>query len=253
MALTAAAQRRWQLLNANALILCDYGEMSALSSAKHAIALAKARQRVALAKHSFHLARCLPELLIRGTHSLMTGLAPVFTAKQVMLKSHVEQVPDPDNRIRLSTERDAFGRQRAHLSWRIHADELKTMAGLTQFVGVELQRLGFGTMTNAAWLDQAPSIAQSHLEDTYHHAGTTRMSATPSAGVVDTECRVFGVENLYVAGGSVFPTSGYANPTLTIVALAIRLADTLKHRYGVGRVGISPAPGLRHPAEYAEA
>jgi choline dehydrogenase-like flavoprotein len=84
-------------------------------------------------------------------------------------------------------------------------------------------------MTPATWLD-APQVEREELADTYHHAGTTRMSDDPTTGVVDTDCRVFGVDNLYVAGSSVFPTSGYANPTLTIVALAIRLSDTLLTR-----------------------
>jgi choline dehydrogenase-like flavoprotein len=61
-----------------------------------------------------------------------------------------------------------------------------------------------------------------------HHMGTTRMSDSPATGVVDADCRVFGVDNLYVAGSSVFPTVGYANPTLTIVALALRLAEHLR-------------------------
>ena len=61
-----------------------------------------------------------------------------------------------------------------------------------------------------------------------HQLGTTRMSASPEEGVVDAQCRVHKVENLFIAGGSVFPTSSHANPTLTVVALALRLADHLK-------------------------
>ena len=64
----------------------------------------------------------------------------------------------------------------------------------------------------------------------YHHMGTTRMNANPKHGVVNADCRVHGIGNLYVAGSSVFPTSGSANPTLTIVALALRLADQIKRR-----------------------
>ena len=63
----------------------------------------------------------------------------------------------------------------------------------------------------------------------YHQLGTARMHRDPSGGVVDSDCRVHTVPNLYVAGGAVFPTGGYANPTLTIVALSLRLADHLKH------------------------
>ena len=61
-----------------------------------------------------------------------------------------------------------------------------------------------------------------------HHSGTARMSETPKSGVVDANCRVHSVQNLYVAGSAVFPTIGYANPTLTIVALALRLADRIE-------------------------
>jgi choline dehydrogenase-like flavoprotein len=64
----------------------------------------------------------------------------------------------------------------------------------------------------------------------HHHSGTTRMHPDPTKGVVDADCRVHGIDNLHIAGGSVFPTNGYANPTLTIVALALRLADRIQRR-----------------------
>jgi len=76
------------------------------------------------------------------------------------------------------------------------------------------------------------------LIGSYHHLGTTRMSDDPKRGVVDRNCRVHGVENLFVAGGSVFPTVGISNPTLTIVALAIRLADFVRDRME-GRAAVS--------------
>jgi len=65
----------------------------------------------------------------------------------------------------------------------------------------------------------------------YHHMGTTRMNNDPKKGVVDENCKVHGIENLYIAGSSVLPTVGYANPTLTIAALSLRLADYVKNRY----------------------
>ena len=66
------------------------------------------------------------------------------------------------------------------------------------------------------------------MADSYHHIGTTRMATDPNSGVVDDNCQVFGTQGLYVAGSSVFPTSGYANPTLTIVALSLRLASHIR-------------------------
>jgi choline dehydrogenase-like flavoprotein len=70
--------------------------------------------------------------------------------------------------------------------------------------------------------------------------GTTRMHADPRQGVVDVNCKVHGVDNLYIAGSSVFPTGGYANPTLTLVALALRLADRLKAQSGCKSMAGSP-------------
>jgi choline dehydrogenase-like flavoprotein len=75
-----------------------------------------------------------------------------------------------------------------------------------------------------------PSLGDEPFTLSHHHLGTTRMHASPRCGVVDAECKVHGLGNLFVAGSSVFPTGGYANPTLTIVALAIRLADHLRAR-----------------------
>jgi choline dehydrogenase-like flavoprotein len=78
-----------------------------------------------------------------------------------------------------------------------------------------------------------------NFKDVAHHIGGTRMADDPQRGVVDRNCRVHGVDNLFIAGSSVFPTSGQTNPTMTIVALALRLADELKRSLkGAGR---SPA------------
>ena len=80
------------------------------------------------------------------------------------------------------------------------------------------------------WLADPAGGWGDDLQGGYHHMGTTRMADDPKEGVVDRDCRVHGIANLYIAGSSVFPTGGYANPTLTIVALALRMADHLKSR-----------------------
>ncbi|HEY8550753.1 MAG TPA: GMC family oxidoreductase [Vicinamibacterales bacterium] len=134
-----------------------------------------------------------------------------------------EMAPNPENRVTLSDERDALGNRRAALTWYFGDAERRTVDGMLRLLATELGRLGLGR-------------AATHLEVDHdwprttagsHHMGTTRMSSTPSTGVVDTNCRVHGVANLYVAGSSVFPTPGYVNPTFTIVSLALRLADQL--------------------------
>jgi choline dehydrogenase-like flavoprotein len=97
-------------------------------------------------------------------------------------------------------------------------------------VAKEFARLGLGKIRPDDWLSEPGDAWKKRLVDCYHHAGTTRMADHPSQGVVNASLQVFDVENLYVCGGSVFPTSGYANPTLTIVALAFRLADHLSKK-----------------------
>jgi choline dehydrogenase-like flavoprotein len=81
------------------------------------------------------------------------------------------------------------------------------------------------------------------ISGSHHHMGTTRMADSPRNGVVNKNCRVHGVENLYVAGSSVFPTSGFVNPTLTIVALALRLADHLSMKWNRTDLGSGPVSG----------
>jgi choline dehydrogenase-like flavoprotein len=93
-------------------------------------------------------------------------------------------------------------------------------------MGEEFRQLRLGTIVLVTGVD-AEGWPTS-MTGGKHHIGTTRMHADPRFGVVDPDCRVHGCANLHVAGSSVFPTSGYANPTLTIVALAVRLSEHLK-------------------------
>jgi len=231
LALTEAAQRRGKLLNINGLMLYDYAENSPLTRAKQAVEAVQARRPASVLRAGLRLLPHIPEIAGRLGHTVATGKAPMFVPSQVMIKGHVEQIPDPENRVTLSAERDRFGVPRARLAWRIHPDELRTMRVFTELAGQEFHRLGWGEMTVSPWLNQGVDAARTVIEDTYHHAGTTRMAASPADGVTDTDCRVFGTDNLYIAGSSLFPTSSYVNPTLTIVALALRLSDTLRKRY----------------------
>ena len=104
------------------------------------------------------------------------------------------------------------------------------MRRAAELVGLEMGRLGIGRLRVNPLGDAGSWPAD--LQGSRHHLGTTRMADSPRAGVVDAQCRVHGIANLYIAGSSVFASSGYANPTLTIVALVLRLADTLAHELG---------------------
>jgi choline dehydrogenase-like flavoprotein len=131
-----------------------------------------------------------------------------------------------ENRVTLSAARDALDRPRARVEWRLADDELKGMQRAMQVFDERFRRAGVGRLELA--MPNTPQGWRDVLEGGKHHIGTTRMHADPRHGVVDADGRVHGSENLYVTGSSIFPSGGYANPTLTIVALAIRLADHLR-------------------------
>ena len=144
-----------------------------------------------------------------------------------------EQAPNPESRVRLAEEADALGVRRVALDWRFSPIDRETVGGVMGLLDEELRRLGLGKVEPSAWTgDPAtdwridPLISSHHIGG-YHHMGTTRMGATPEDGVCDADCRVFGTPNLYIAGSSLFPTGGWANPTISIMALAMRLGDRL--------------------------
>lgn len=140
-----------------------------------------------------------------------------------------EQMPNPDSRVGLGKDLDVFGLRRVVVDWQLKAEDKQGMAVANRLLGAELERGGFGRLQST--VPEDGSEWASDMRGDQHHMGTTRMHRDPSMGVVDENCRVHGVANLYVAGCSVFPTGGTFNPTLTIVALALRLADHIKERF----------------------
>jgi choline dehydrogenase-like flavoprotein len=126
----------------------------------------------------------------------------------------------------LTREKDRLGCPRVALHWRLTALDKRTMHRAHAIFAEDIARAGLGRFESALGAEDGPW--PSALRGARHHMGTTRMHRDPRRGVVDADCRVHGVDNLYVAGSSVFPTSGSANPTLTIVALALRLAEHVR-------------------------
>lgn len=143
------------------------------------------------------------------------------------LDVRAEQRPNPDSEIRLDPEStDALGMPRIVFDWRISEQDQRDVMRTLEHFGAELGRTGLGRV----WAPRSPEGEPFPLRagPGCHHMGTTRMSEDPAEGVVDANGRMHDVDNLWVAGSSVFPTVGFGNPTLTIVALAHRLADHLK-------------------------
>jgi choline dehydrogenase-like flavoprotein len=156
------------------------------------------------------------------TQALVTRGRGAFQASELSIRA--EQSPIPQSRVTLTEDLDAVGMPRVALDWRIAPeDDVMLRRGLV-ILARELGAAGIAR----AWI---PGNAERFVwrpSPGGHHMGTTRMGTDPALSVVDANCRTHEVANLYIAGSSVFTTGGDANPTLTLVALAHRLADTLK-------------------------
>ena len=161
------------------------------------------------------------EFQSRGLPHKLTGL---------WIDAITEQRPDPDSRVTLSDRTDRLGVPLARVNWRINDDERRTIVRIAELACDAFARTGIPRPILETWVAEK-RLTDGVIIDMAHTLGTTRMSDSPRAGVVDQNCRVHGVRGLYVAGASIFPTSGHANPTLMILALAIRLADTIKSEF----------------------
>jgi len=157
-----------------------------------------------------------------------------FGRAGLYIMTRAEQAPNPDSRVTLANELDYFGKPKAELNWQLNAQDKFTVRRLGETLGSELEKLSLGKVHISEWLKNDsldwpvdPTVSN-HPIGGYHHMGTTRMSVNGSTGVVDKNLAVHGYSNLYVAGSSVFTTGGWANPTITIIALSHRLAEYLK-------------------------
>jgi choline dehydrogenase-like flavoprotein len=137
----------------------------------------------------------------------------------------LEHAPYAASRVTLADMADAFGLRRAKVDFHVGELEKRTILRVRDRLVSALGQAGLGRMT----VDPEASLDRyvERLAWQNHHVGGTRMHVDPRHGVVDADCRVHGTSNLHVAGASVFPTSGHANPTMNLVALTLRLADHL--------------------------
>jgi choline dehydrogenase-like flavoprotein len=138
---------------------------------------------------------------------------------------NAEQAPNPHSRITLSHERDAAGLRRIAIDWRIEEeDSVRVLEGIRT---IQAALAGSGTVQIALSPEAVERWTANRIPVGGHHIGTARMGATPQSGVCDANCELFGTRGLFIAGAAAFPTSGFANPTLTLLALTLRLADHL--------------------------
>lgn len=163
--------------------------------------------------------------------SILSGAA----VEAGIVRAMAEQAPNPDSRVLLSDERDRFGLRRVALDWQLSAVDKRTMARVGMEFGKAMARSGLGRVKLADWIldedSEVPGVKDGHEALGNHHMGTTRMATSAQEGVVDQDCKVYGKDNLFIAGSSVFTTGGAANPTFTIVQLALRLSSHLATRF----------------------
>jgi choline dehydrogenase-like flavoprotein len=165
----------------------------------------------------------------------------------VNLDVAVEQQPSPESRITLSSQTDAFGTPLPRIDWRISKAERRAAIEIARAFDAALDRAGMPRPVLEDWVRLArPEDVR--FQTMAHPIGTTRMAESPDGGVVDRNGLVFGTANLYIAGSSVFPTASHANPTLTIVALALRLGE---HLAAVLEAGLVTELALSDPPQLA--
>lgn len=245
LALSEACQRREQLLACAAWV----HENEAVDDPWSALKRLRDRQTDAMLRDVSALASH-PWLLWQQLRRKLIERQPVLRKlASVELMCDLEQEPDSDSCITLSDSYDVLGMPRARVDWRISALQKHTLVRFAEHAQRTFASMGQQLVLAEHIRDGHVDVSQLH--DVAHPSGTTRMADSPQRGVVDANGQVFGIERLYIAGTSVFPTQGHVNPTLSLVALAIRVADQLKARHFTHRrtaplaaVELSaPAPG----------
>jgi choline dehydrogenase-like flavoprotein len=227
---TAKLQEQHKILNAFAEFNPIVESDSALQSARDTLGAIRHKEPVArTAKSALVMLRNIPKIATAAYY-----IAKGETPYQVLGKPHIaveiEQQPNPDSRVCLSDELDSLGQRRVKLNWKISDLDIKTIATYAKLLADELNRLNAGSLDLSSLEQNADDWIREYAVDTYHHMGTLRMNENPKLGVVNSNCQTHQYDNLYVASSAVFPTGGFSNPTLTILALTLRIADTLKRR-----------------------
>lgn len=164
----------------------------------------------------------MPKMAALTCKSILLSLP--HGSRHYRLINHLEQMPDPDSRVELSGGTDRFGVPELRTNWRINADEKRSLCRLHELINSNLRRYDSGSFHSRLdpEMDDWPISSSSS-----HDLGTARMHNDPRSGVTNADGRVHDVGNLYIVGGALFPTGGNANPTLTIIALALRMASRL--------------------------
>lgn len=220
-----------QILNIQGSITLEDSPDSAIKAMKSLFRAVKARSYPGGGETRHLIANALtdPLQLFRLAYRFrVQNRAATPQTGRITFGGQCEMAPNAESRVMLSAERDALGMRRVKLDWRLGELERRTAREYIDVVAGEFERLGLGSydLEPLRSLGDAGWDALAH--DSAHHMGTTRMQESPQFGVVDSDCKVHGISNLFIGSSAVFPTSSRSNPTMTILALSIRIADRLK-------------------------
>jgi choline dehydrogenase-like flavoprotein len=229
LGLPTGLQRDASVLPCTINVVMDFGESSGVGAVLAAAGRLK-RGRLPSPSQLAQLGRHVPDAASFLYQRMVRGRPAHNTPSSISIVTMAEQAPLADSRVSLSrTATDCFGLPLARVEWCLDDLDRGTAHVAAETVKQEFRRLRLPEVTVAPWLSEPSGPWREQMRGIYHFGGTTRMARSSDDGVVDSDSRVHGIENLWVSGGSVFPTGTAVNPTLTIVALALRLADQLLH------------------------
>lgn len=189
-----------------------------------------------LLEHSLYLQPIYERLMgrvwrtLKGDRPYRDGNGSIASYR---VKFIAEQFPHEDSCITLGQERDALGMRKLEVNWCFTDHDRRSLPKTLELLTQRVEKVGLGTIDFG---ETPPSVET--MTDAAHQMGTTRMASQPQEGVVDTNCRVFGTENLYVVGSSVFPVGPTYSPTYTILALARRLGEHLLHSASISSTSL---------------
>ena len=235
LVLSASRQRELSVLNACAIALFEWPEESVTQNLREL--------QAAVSGHRFDLslsarvARALkdPRALSRTARARLRGASFGEVPSAINLEGYVEQDPRTSSAVSLSSRTDIFGRPLASVNWQVGERERETLLALAEEVNAYLSQNRIGRVIVSEALRDLGDAWKEYVRDNQHHVGTARMAGSARDGVVDSDCKVFGLANLYLCGGAVMPTGSHANPTLTMTALGFRLASHLAKQDGLRR------------------
>lgn len=234
--LSEQVQSKERILNGAFFANYDVEEESATDAAARLTRdLAGGRWPADLFASARRIADGLEEVAVNARRKLFRAGSRNLSRDASVLVIETEQAPNRESRVGLSSQLDALGQPLAKVDWRMSELDRHSVLSTIRIVASQLWLSHRARVRLPEPMENALEQWGYNFQDVSHHMGTTRMAGHPAKGVVDKNCRVFGVDNLFISGSSVFPTGGHVNPTMTIVALALRLSDHLKRESRAAR------------------